>query len=106
MRKFILPVVRYGAPDAIDGVVDSPVIDSFDIRASVQPVKAGELMQLDQDLREARENYRVYTDRQLFTADKYRQADKVTVFGNDFTVYSVEKWQNGIRSHYKAIITR
>jgi hypothetical protein len=106
IRKFVIPVTRYGAPSASDGIVDTPIIDNFDIRASVQPLKAGELMQIDPDLREARENYRIYTDRQLFTADKFRQADTVNVYGNDFTVFSVEKWQNGLRSHYKAVITR
>ncbi len=106
MRKFIVPVTRYGSPSATDGIVDTPIVDNFDVRASVQPMSGGEAMQVNEDLRQARENYKMYTDRQLFTADRFRQADKVTVFGNDFTVFKVEKWQNGLRSHYKVILTR
>ena len=106
IRNFVIPVTRYGDPVAVDGVVTSSVSATFDIRASVQPLKAGEAMQMQEDLRESRENYRVYTDTELLTADTGKQADTVIVFGNEVEVLSVEKWQNGIRPHYKAIISR
>ncbi len=106
IRKFVIPVTRYGAPVAVDGIVSTPVQATFDVRASVQPVSGGEVAQYLPDLREAREVYRVYTDTELSTVNKDRQADTVVVFGNEFEVKSVEKWQNGIRSHYKSVIAR
>jgi len=106
IRNFVIPVTRYGAPVNTDGVVTTPASATFSIRASVQPLKNGDAMQLLEDLRESRENYRVYTDTELLTADTGNQADSMVVFGKEFEVLSVEKWQNGIRSHYKVIISR
>ena len=106
LGRIDVQVTRYGAPSVVDGVVTAPEDTTFVFKASVQPLKEGEKIAFQEDLREAREFYRVYTTTEVFTADSNRQADKVTVFGRDFEVVSVEIWQNKIRPHYKAIIAR
>ncbi len=106
LRKFVIPVSRFGAPVNVDGIVETTVSETFNIRASVQPLNNGQATQYLVDLRDAREVYRVYTDAELLPADEQQQADKMTVFGREFEVRSCENWQNGIKPHYKAIIAR
>ena len=86
LGRIDVQVTRYGAPSVVDGVVTASEDTTFVFKASVQPLKEGEKIAFQEDLREAREFYRVYTTTEVFTADSNRQADKVTVFGREFEV--------------------
>lgn len=106
LRRFSLTVKRFRSVSVSGGVVSNPQTSTFSIKASVQPV-GGDVVSADPSLRIDAESYYVYTSTQLFTAKEAEgNSDIVTVFGKDFEVMQCENWQNGIISHYKAVIQR
>lgn len=87
----------------------------FTIQASVQPMRGKDLLSLPEG-RRASASFRLYTDFRLRTVDDKAQQnpDRVTfrIPAHDLTaplrtyeVIHVDDWQNGIVSHYKAVVS-
>ncbi|MFC3227334.1 hypothetical protein ACFOGJ_08845 [Marinibaculum pumilum] len=99
--------VRRKLPGAwANGVwVDGSDVD-LSIMASVQPATPEDM----QSLPEGRRNmaaYRLYTSTELRSSeDDETNPDRVTLFNDDYEITQVGRWQNGIRSHYRAIATK
>lgn len=90
----------YGA----DGLWVEGAVTTNTIQASIQPASPRELARLPEG-RSYSEAYTLYTDTEL-SADETVNADKVVLFGKDFTVVAVEGWRNGILPHFKAMVLR
>ena len=107
MRKFTLAVDRAGASSTTTAgkVVNAPP-STFTIQASVQPIMRKD-MQLDPNLRDKKEAFKLFTDTLLLTADApVQEADKVTVNGNVLEVQSSDPWKNGIIDHIRVVVSR
>lgn len=103
-----------GAYDA-DGIWQESAGSPFIIDGSIQPLRGRALESLPEG-RRAGTNYRIYTDFRLQTVDdkngknpdrltfRLRQFDTTEPL-RTYEVISVEDWQSGIVSHYKAIVS-
>jgi len=91
-----------GAGNIIEGTSSE-----VNINASVQPADRIQMEALPQ-LRDYKQTFILYSNTELFTADAEAktEADKVSIYGKDFEVVTVEPWLNGVRSHYKIIVGR
>jgi len=75
------------------------------IQASVQPVRPEEMALVPENRRhEAR--YSLFTSTLLRAANEHTQtnADYVVVDGEEMEVLGADHWQNGIISHYRAVV--
>ena len=110
LRKFDLTVNRNTSLSIVKGQHDptNDVWDSFQIKASVQPLDGKTLATLPENQRTL-ETYRVYTSTELKTIREKEvpklKADRITIFGRLFEVIRVDNWQNGLINHYKAIVS-
>lgn len=76
--------------------------------ASVQPLRANEILQLPEH-RRTREAMKVFTHERLHTTDEKAQTpgDVVLHDGKRFEVHSVENWQIGTAlPHYKSVLVK
>jgi hypothetical protein len=105
LRNFTLSIRRLASGAYVDGTWQAEIVTStFDIRASVQPLKPKEMETLPEGRRNS-QAYRIYTDIELHTT-RHQNPDRVELFGEEFEILSVAVWQNGIISHYKAIAVK
>ena len=105
-RKTI-PCTRTAAGSYVNGIWVEGTATPFTIEASVQPLRAKEMIMVP----EARRNsasYRLYTDTELFTVrpNVTTSPDRVTLFGETYEVLICEPWRNDVISHYKAIVVK
>ena len=108
LRNFTLTVTRKSGA-YVNGIWADSDNSTFTIIASVQPLTQNEMQSLPEARRES-VGYTLYTDTNLRTARQAEtpaiQADIVTIDSEEYEVYKVEKWQNAVISHYKAIVLR
>ncbi len=110
MCKFRQPLVvkRFtGESYDVDGFLIEGTETQINIEASVQPATGKETMLLPENRRET-EHYKIYTDTELFTAEKgsSQSPDRVVYVGNDYEVTKLGRWQNGIINHFKYMISK
>jgi len=104
-----LTVSRRAAGDYNAGgffeVSDAP--STFTIEASVQPMSGQEMKLLPENRREE-EWTKIYTDTELYSAEKGStgNADIVTIAGSSYEVFKVFPWLNGVISHYKVFLSK
>lgn len=91
----------------VKGVYVPGDTEEIEFEASVQPLRPEEMQTLSEGRRE-KQAFKLYTDYLLKTADNEnaKNADVITISGNSFEVLSIAPWQNGICSHYKAIVVK
>ena len=90
-----------------DGTIETGVPTTLTIKASVQPADRIQLEALPQ-LRDFKQVFTLFSNSELFTADAVAktEADKVSIYGKEFEVITVEPWQNDVRSHFKIMVGR
>jgi hypothetical protein len=98
---------RMGAGSFVNGVWVEGTLTPIAFDASVQALRPKEMQMLPEG-RIVSQGYRLYTDYELKTVDTgvAKNPDRVTLFGLEFEVFSVEPWQSGIIPHYKAVVVR
>ena len=98
---------RMGAGIFVNGVWVEGTLTPISFDASVQALRPKEMQMLPEG-RIVTQGYRLYTDYELKTVDTgvAKNPDRVTLFGLEFEVVSVEIWQSGIIPHYKAMAVR
>jgi hypothetical protein len=86
-------------------VSDAP--STFTIEASVQPMSGQEMKLLPENRREE-EWTKIYTDTELYSAEKGStgNADIVTIAGNSYEVFKIFPWLNGVINHYKVFLSK
>lgn len=103
-------VKRQGAGDYVDGVfvkVEADVV--FSIKATVQPVSAGDIMHMTPDGYLNSVTYVLYTKTQLITAKgSLQNADIVIIDNESFLVVRVDKWKfyNTCIDHYRILVAK
>ena len=101
-----LTVTRYGLGSDVKGHYVEGTPSTFNITASVQPLRPNEMLLLPEGRRES-EAFRLYTDTQLLPARKdSTNAEKVAIGSVDYEVLSCAIWDNNIIPHFKAIVVR
>ena len=96
--------VQNSISDSGEVIIGTPIDVTF--TASVQPADRTQLESYP-FLRDFKQLYTLYSSTELKTAKAgVSECDRVTIYGVDFDVMTCEKWQNGIRSHYKMIVGR
>tara|TARA_R110000782_G_scaffold204639_1_gene293095 strand:- start:619 stop:984 length:366 start_codon:yes stop_codon:yes gene_type:complete len=108
-RQYILTVRRRAEGDYNDAgffTVTDPDIE-LTITASVQQVSGSEMLLLPENRRE-RETLKIFTNTQLYGAEKGKvtNADLVILNGNTYEVVKVFNWNNDVISHYKVYISK
>lgn len=103
-RNYSLTVKRKAGASFVSGRWTGGSESDIAIKCSVQPLSEKELVSLPEG-RRTRENYRIFTDTELFTVDA-QNPDEVIYLGERYEVYTVGKWQNQIINHYTYIITK
>jgi len=85
------------------GRASSPAFTTSNIYASVQPLRAEEMALLPEARRQTAA-YLIFTDTEIRAAKEGvgQQADRIVLNGDDFEIFSVERWRNNVISHYKA----
>jgi hypothetical protein len=78
---------------------------AFDVEASVQPVRPEEMALVPENRRHLA-RYSLFGDTELRAANEHTQtnADLATVDGEEMEVLGADHWQNGIISHYRAVV--
>lgn len=87
---------------AVLGAESDVVLDG-----SLQPMNSRDVLLLPEGQR-TRENLKLYTDTQLFPAEKEtgRPADRLTIGSSVYEVTGIEMWTLTDIPHYKAILTK
>ena len=103
-RKLIT-VLRYNSsPELLaNGTYMYPTPQEFKVLASVQPLKANEMMLLSEGSRTARA-VKIYTDKELFVDDQRTNAmaDHFKWRGKLFEVVASDIFQSDVINHYRA----
>lgn len=100
-----LTVRRYGASGYVDGLwTESSPSDTTE-SYSVQPASPDDMKLLPEG-RQTDISYRLFGDQQLRGANGQTNADMVLIDGEWYEVMSEGRWQNGVISHYTALVTR
>jgi hypothetical protein len=81
--------------------------ETFVIKASKQPTSGSDMKLLPENRREE-EIFKLYTDTELFGAEKGSggNADIVEISGKDYEVIKVFPWDNGVINHYKVFVAK
>lgn len=91
-----------GKPKLENGILISPQATVFQIKASVQPLKANEMQALPEGRRTARA-VKVYSDTELLTAGQNgQQADRLKWLDREYEVVASDAYQMDVISHYRA----
>ena len=107
MSSFRKPitVLRYnGSPELLDnGTYMYPTPREFNVLASVQPLKANEMMLLPEGSRTARA-VKIYTDKELYADDQRTNtmADRFIWRGRKFEIVASDIFQSDVINHYRA----
>ncbi len=78
------------------------------ILASIQPATSKDMQNLPEG-RRTRSTFALFTDTELLTSDdgaSPKKADQVTIAGDVFEVMAVERWQNNVINHYRAVVSK
>lgn len=88
----------------IDGIFTEGATTPTNIMASIQPIKPHEVEQLPEGRRDS-QSYWLFTDIALNMITS-SNPNLVTIAGEDYEVFKVEPWQNGILNHYKCLVSK
>ena len=90
-----------------DGTIVLGTPDSITIRASIQPADRVQMESMPQ-LRDFKQAFTLFSSSELFTADAEAktEADRVSIYGKEYEVITVEPWLNRVRNHYKVLVGR
>ena len=105
-RKPLTRKIRKAHTIGLDGsfIPDPTTTDSI-IQASVQPLRAHEVQNLEEGKRNLEWYWLFTTTRLNVVTDK--NPDLIEIDGDDYEVHKIEPWQNGqILDHYKCLVTR
>lgn len=102
-----LEVKRFAAGSYVKGDYVEGADNTFNITASVQPLR-GKEMELLPEARREFQAYKLYSDTQLLTVNtsETKNPDQVKIDGVWHEVLIVQDWQNIIINHYKIIVSR
>lgn len=102
-----LTITRYSAGTRVKGTWVEGTPSTFEADYSVQPLTGREMQLLPED-RRTTQSYRLYGDTKLYTVDVNTgtNADRVTIDGETYEVFSCAPWQNTIINHYKIIVIK
>lgn len=91
----------------IEGVYQPSAKETIQVLGSLQPLTAKESLLLPENERN-RESFNLFTEIELFPASEngIREADVVTIEGEEFLVRSIERWQNVDLPYFKSLIQR
>lgn len=108
MSSFRQPITGYRWSDGsrIQGKWTDGTQAPFTIQTSVQPLSARDLETLPESRRATGESYKLYTNSVLRTIQNSEQPDQVTLFGDQFEIFSGETWSNAVIPHNKYVATR
>lgn len=101
-----LVVTRKSGADYVNGFWVGGTDSEITIQASRQPTSGDVRKNLP-------EGYDIDSAFDLFTSTELhpaksggQQSDTMTILGDEFHVVRVEKWQNGVISHYRCTVAR
>jgi hypothetical protein len=99
---------RFTGGGRVDGKWVSGSTTPLEIKASIQPLTAKEMQSLPEGRRASGQAYRLYSDDVLQTVQNNpdEQPDQVTLYSEQYELYSSKVWNNDIINHYKYIATR
>ena len=91
----------------VNGWWVEPVVDTFDVKANIQPLRGQELENLPEAQR-TKKAIRVYVETKLQTASESdaQRADRFELLGHTYEIWQVEDWFNTDLPHYKCIATQ
>lgn len=100
-------VFRKTEGEYVNGFYVDGVEIEFEIQTSVQPTWREDMVILPQGHR-SEETYTLFCSNEILNTDdnNLRKSDEVLLYGERYQVFKVEKWQNNIISHYKAIVLK
>lgn len=107
LRSITLMVRRLssGVLDQATGLWSEEVEGTpFPILCSLQPLSSSQMQSLPEGRRD-KESYTLFTDTPLNTVTS-QNPDRMMINGDDFEVFSVNPWQNGILSHYEVLVQK
>ncbi len=78
---------------------------TFDIKASIQPIRPNEVESLPEGRRNSKA-FRLYTSADLRDMQSGANPDRVELFGEDYEVTAKAPWQNNVINHYKYFVTK
>lgn len=99
-----LTAKRTGSGSYVAGMWTEGLQTEFEILASVQPASPTDMQMLPAG-RRSQFAFKLFTNTQLFTADKLQNADRVVINGEEYTVVVSNSWQN-FMPHYQVLVTR
>lgn len=103
-----ITVTRESGGTRIDGKWVSGSTSNFTIEASIQPLTAREIQLLPESRRASGESYKLFADTTpaLYTVTDDENPDRVSLYSQNFEIYSVKRWENSIINHKEYIATR
>lgn len=99
-----ITIRRQSGGGYVNGKWQSGSESNITIKASVQAASGEDLQSLEEG-RRSMQSLTIYTDEKLETVDS-QNPDKVTLFGEEYEIITVEPYQSDIISHYKCIAQR
>jgi hypothetical protein len=98
-------ITRTAAGSYTNGRYTAGAESTFTIIASIQPVTGRDLADLPEG-QNGDEVRVVFTITELLTRAPGQEPDVITIFGEDFYVYRVKKWQGFGDNHWQAWVSR
>lgn len=92
-------VTRVTVGSITDGYYTNGTSNTFDIQASIQPLKPSDVQQLPEGRRN-KKMFTVFTDTELQVVTS-SNPDKLSIYGEVYELDQEEVWQNGVINHYK-----
>jgi len=94
-----------GSYNALGDWVDGTT-EAIDFKGSIQPLKGDEMLSLPEGRRNHK-SFRIYSREKLFTGQEptVTSPDLIDIDGEIYEVVRVERWQNGVISHWKSFVT-
>ena len=105
LRK-TLEVERQGEGEYVDGIWEPGASAVIQIDASVQPTSSTDYEKLPEGRRE-RQSYTLFAASPLRQVSEHNdhQPDRVFIDGEKYEVSMVERWNNNLLPHCKAVVT-
>lgn len=88
-----------------DGRYVSAAPSTTTVEACVQPVSGRKLLPLLEG-RRTDEVRVVFTQSELFPVTPSQRADQLTIDGEQWEVFNVERWQHWGETHYRSLVSR
>lgn len=109
MSQFRRPIEAYRLSSGryVNGRWEEGARNQISVTASVQPANDKDMQSLPEGRREA-STFAIFTSMELLgpSEDGKTNPDILILFGDEYEVVSVERWQNSVINHYKALAQR